>query len=229
MKTVIVTGANGNLGNAIVKKFIQQGFFVCGTALHSPKTSDDFSSDMFEQTIVNLEDEVESEKFVHKIIEKYNTIDAAVLTVGGFAKGTISSTTTADIKKQYQLNFETAYNVAKPVFEQMMKQGHGRIFMIGSKQGLSSKNGKGVVAYGLAKSLLFRLAELMNAEAKGKNVVVSVVVPSTIDTPSNHEGMPDAHFKDWVKAQSIADVIYWYCTDEAAVIREPVIKVYNNA
>jgi len=229
MKTVIVTGANGNLGNAVVKKFTQQGFFVFGTALHSPKTSDDFSSDMFEQTIVNVEDEVESEKFVHKIIEKYNTIDAAVLTVGGFAKGTISNTTTADIKKQYQLNFETAYNVAKPVFEQMMKQGHGRIFMIGSKQGLSSKNGKGVVAYGLAKSLLFRLAELMNAEAKGKNVVVSVVVPSTIDTHSNREGMPDAHFEDWVKAESIADVIYWYCTDEAAAIREPVIKVYNNA
>ena len=229
MKTVIVTGANGNLGNAVVKKFIQQEFFVCGTALHPSKTSEDFSSDMFEQTIVNLEDEVESEKFVHNIIEKYNTIDAAVLTVGGFAKGTISNTTTADIKKQYQLNFETAYNIARPVFEQMMKQGHGRIFMIGSKQGHSSKNGKGVVAYGLAKSLLFRLAELMNAEAKGKNVVVSVIVPSTIDTPPNREGMPDAQFENWVKAESIADVIYWYCTNEASAIREPVIKIYNNA
>lgn len=229
MKTVIVTGANGNLGSAVVKKFTEQGFFVCGTALHSLKTSDHFSSGMFEQTMVNLEDEGESEKYVHKIIEKYNSVDAAVLTVGGFAKGSISNTTTADIKKQYELNFETAYNIARPVFEQMMKQGRGRIFMIGSKQGLSSKNGKGVVAYALAKSLLFRLAELMNAEAKGKNVVVSVVVPSTIDTPSNREGMPDAHFEDWVKAESIADVIYWYCTDEAAAIREPVIKIYNNA
>ena len=64
---------------------------------------------------------------------------------------------------------------------------------------------------------------------KEKNVVVSVIVPSTINTPSNREGMPGGHFEDWVKAESIADVIYWYCTDEAAVIREPVIKVYNNA
>lgn len=229
MKTVIVTGANGNLGSAVVKKFMQQGFFVCGTALHSSNTGNDSSSGMFEQTTVNLEDELESEKFVHTIIEKKGSIDVAVLTVGGFAKGTISNTTTMDIKKQYQLNFETAYNIARPVFEQMMKQGHGRIFMIGSKQGLSSKNGKGVVAYGLTKSLLFRLAELMNAEVKGKNIVVSVIVPSTIDTPSNREGMPDAHFEDWVTAGSIADVIYWYCTDEASAIREPVIKVYNNA
>ena len=49
-----------------------------------------------------------------------------------------------------------------------------------------------MVAYGLAKSLIFRLAELMNAEAKGTNVVVAVIVPSTIDTPQNRKSMPDA-------------------------------------
>ncbi len=67
----------------------------------------------------------------------------------------------------------------------MLKQNSGRVFIIGSKPGLDARNGKGMVAYGLAKSLIFRLAELMNDEAKGKNVVTSVVVPSTIDTPQN--------------------------------------------
>ena len=37
------------------------------------------------------------------------------------------------------------------------------------------------------------------------------------------------HFDNWTKPEAIADVIYFYCTDEASVIREPVIKVYNNA
>src|SRR5258706_7703257 len=112
---------------------------------------------------------------------------------------------------------------------QMMKQSNGRIFIIGSRPGLDAKSGKGMVAYGLAKSLIFRLAELMNDEAKGHNVVTSVVVPSTIDTPQNRKSMPDAKFDNWVKPEAIADVIYWYCTDEASVLREPVIKVYNNA
>jgi NAD(P)-dependent dehydrogenase (short-subunit alcohol dehydrogenase family) len=152
-----------------------------------------------------------------------------VLTVGGFAMGKIAETKTADIHKQYKLNFETAYNVARPAFVQMMQQGNGRIFIIGSKPGLSAKNGKGMVAYGLGKSLIFRLAELMNDEAKGHNVVISVVVPSTIDTPQNRKAMPDAAFDSWVKPEAIADAIYFYCTDAAAVLREPVIKVYNNA
>lgn len=229
MKTAIVTGADGNLGNSIVKKFIKEGYFVTGTILHDKKSNIDFSPGSFEKIVVNLDSENDSQKFVEKVVADHSNIAVAVLTVGGFAKGSMNDTNTSVIKNQYQLNFETAYNVARPVFSQMMKQGSGRIFMIGSKQGLASKNGKRAVAYGLAKSLLFRLAELMNAEAKGKNVVVTVIVPSTIDTPQNRDGMPDAPFENWVKPESIADIIYWYCTDEAAAIREPVIKVYNNA
>ena len=60
--------------------------------------------------------------------------------------GSIAETKTSDIEKQYKLNFETAYNVARPVFTQMMKQGTGRIFIIGSKPGLSAKNGKGMLS-----------------------------------------------------------------------------------
>jgi NAD(P)-dependent dehydrogenase (short-subunit alcohol dehydrogenase family) len=111
----------------------------------------------------------------------------------------------------------------------MLNQNNGRIFIVGSKPGLDARNSKGMAAYGLAKSLIFRLAELMNDEAKGKNVVTSVIVPSTIDTPQNRSSMPDAHFDNWVKAEDIANVIYWHSASEAAVIREPVIKVYNNA
>ena len=141
--------------------------------------------------------------------------------------GKIAQTKTDDILKQYKLNFETAYNVARPLFVQMLKQNSGRLFIIGSKPGLNAKNGKGMVAYGLAKSLLFRLAELMNDEAKGKNVVTNVVVPSTIDTPPNRKALPEANFDNWVKPEAIADVIYWHCTNEASGLREAILKVYN--
>ncbi len=229
MKVAIVTGASGNMGQAIVRKFIEEEYYVIGTVIPNDPASMDFAVDKFEKVVVDLMDEDDSQKFVDTILEKHESIDAAVLTVGGFAMGKITDTKTADIAKQYKLNFETAYNVARPVFVQMIKQNSGRIFIIGSKPGLEAKNGKGMIAYGLAKSLIFRLAELMNDEAKGKNVVTSVVVPSTIDTVPNRKSMPDAHFDNWVKPEAIADVIYWHCTDEASVLREPVLKVYNNA
>ncbi len=229
MKTAIVTGASGNMGQAVVKKLIDGGYKVVGTIIPNDPVAIDFAADKFERVVVDLMSEDDSSKFVATVVNKYGSVDAAVLTVGGFAMGSVAETKTSDIAKQYKLNFETAYNTARPIFVQMMKQGNGRIFIIGSKPGLSAANGKGMVAYGLAKSLIFRLAELMNGEAKGTNVVTSVIVPSTIDTPQNRKSMPDTDPAKWVKPEAIAEVIYFYCTDEAAALREPVIKLYNNA
>ena len=229
MKIAIVTGASGNMGQAIVKKYLNEGYNVVGTVVANDPIPIDIIDEKFEKLTVDLTSEDDSENFINTVIEKYKTIDILVATVGGFAMGVIKETKTADILKQYKLNFETAYNVARPAFMQMMRQNSGRIFLVGSKPGLNAKDGKGMIAYGLGKSLVFRLAELMNEEAKGTNVVVSVLVPGTIDTEPNRKSMPDADFNKWVKPEAIADAAWFYCTDAAAVIREPLIKLYNNA
>src|SRR5258706_1869254 len=229
MKTAIITGASGNMGQAVVKKFLSENYYVIGTVIPNDPVSIDVTDKNFEKIIVDLMNEDASQQFVDSIIKKQSSIDAVILTVGGFAMGKIAETKTSDVSKQLRLNFETAYNVARPVFTQMIKQNNGRNFLIGSPPGSDMHNSQGMVAYGMAKSLIFRLAELMNDEAKGYDVVTSVIVPSTIDTPQNRQSMPDADFKKWVKAEAIAEAIYFYCTSAGSVIREPVIKVYNNA
>ncbi|MEP7142880.1 MAG: SDR family NAD(P)-dependent oxidoreductase [Ferruginibacter sp.] len=229
MKTVIVTGASGNMGQAVVRKFLAEGYRVIGTIVPGDRVQINIDDVNFETVSVDLMNEEDSQKFVATIVSKYDSIDAVVATVGGFAMGKIAETKTSDIAKQYKLNFETAYNIVRPAFTHMIEKKTGRIFLVGSRPGMNAANGKGMVAYGLAKSLLFRLGELMNDEAKGINVVTSVIVPSTIDTPPNRSSMPTADFNAWVKPEAIADIIYFYCTDAADVLREPVIKVYNNS
>ncbi len=226
-KTAVITGAAGNLGQAIIKKFIEEDFHVIGTVRKAGDLKNKNMANL-EEVELDLLHEETCQRFVEEVVAKNKIIDVAVLTAGGFATGTIAKAKASDIAKQYQLNFETAYNMARPVFLQMMQQNSGRIFLIGSRQGLDILKGKGALAYSFSKSLLFRLAEVMNEQAKGKNVIVSVIVPSTIDTPSNRESMPDADFSNWVTPSQIAEVIYFYSGDQAGVIKEPVIKVYNN-
>ncbi len=229
MQTVIITGVSGNLGQAVAKKFLDKDFKVIGTVIPNDPVRLTISHSNFETAAVDLMNEDDSEKFVQGVVEKNKTIDVAVLTVGGFAMGSIAETKMVDILKQHKLNFQTTYHVARPVFVQMMKQNNGRIFLTGARTGIDMKFSKGTIAYGLSKSLIFRLAELMNEEAKGRNVVTSVIAPSIIDTPQNRQSMPKANPSDWVKAEDIADIIYFYSTSEAAVLRETVLKVYNNA
>src|SRR5215469_9512305 len=160
MKTIIVTGASGNLGQAVVKKFLSEGYKVIGTIIPNDPAVIDIKDKNFETIVVDLMNEDEAEKFVHNVVEKNKTIDAAVLTVGGFAMGSIAETKMADILKQHKLNFQTTYHVARPVFMQMMRQVSGRIFLTGARTGIDMKNSKGMIAYGLSKSLIFRLAVL---------------------------------------------------------------------
>lgn len=229
MKTVIVTGASGNMGRAIVQKFLFEGYHVIGMVPEHDPNPIDILHAHFEKREVDLLNEKATGEFISSVSEKHGNIETVVLTVGGFATGYISNTDMAAIMKQVELNFSTAYHVARPAFLQMLQQGHGRIFMTGSRPGLHSFHGNGMLAYSLGKSLLFRLAELMNDEAKGKDVVTSIIVPSTIDTPQNRMAMPDADPSNWVTPGEIANIIFYHCSDEAKSLRETVIKVYGNS
>ena len=103
-KIVIVTGSSGNLGRAVVNKFIAEHNQVVGTVSSAePITSS--SANQFETEVVDLVKEKEATVFVNRVIEKYKRIDTAVLTVGGFAMGKIADTSTSDIHKQYQFKF----------------------------------------------------------------------------------------------------------------------------
>jgi hypothetical protein len=41
--------------------------------------------------------------------------------------------------------------------------------------------------------------------------------------------MPQADFSKWVKAETIAETIHFYCSQTADAIRQPVIKIYGGA
>ncbi len=230
MKICVVTGAHGNMGRAVVGKFVSDGYAVVGVdASASLSVSAPTNPSKRESHAVDLMNEEAAGAFVQSVIDRHARIDVAVFTVGGFAMGSIAETKTADITHQYKLNFETAYNVARPIFLQMMKQGAGRLFLVGARPALTAVGSKGMVAYGLAKSLIFRVSEMMNDEAKGTDVSVAVVVPSTIDTPQNRSAMPDADFSKWVTPEQIADTIVFHASERANALRESLIKVYGGA
>src|SRR5262245_37615898 len=120
MKTVIVTGASGNLGQAVVNKFLAENYKVIGTVIPNDPVPMEINDSKFEKIVVDLMSVEAAQKFVEEVILNHGTVDAAVLTVGGFAMGKITETKTADISKQIRLNFEAAYNSAQPIFTQMM-------------------------------------------------------------------------------------------------------------
>ncbi len=226
MKTVLITGAAGNLGKACVEKFLAEGYKVLATVSPGQLLGYDLAGiETFEADLTN-EDSVE--QVITSITSTFK-IDAALLLVGGFAMGNIKDTTGIALQKMFSLNFDTAYFTARPLFNHMMKQSSGRIVFVGARPALNPADGKSTLAYSLSKSLVFKLAELLNAEGASNNVVSHVIVPSILDTPLNRTNMPTANFSDWVKPEEIADTIAYLCSDSGAAIREAVVKLYGRS
>jgi len=224
MKTVLITGASGNLGKACVEKFLTEGYKVLATV--GPGQTLGYDLKGIETFEADLTNEASVEKVIHSITSKF-TIDAALLLVGGFAMGNIKDTNGAALQKMFSLNFDTAYFVARPIFNHMMRQSSGRIIFVGARPALNPADGKSTLAYALSKSLVFKLAELLNAEGDSNNVVSHVIVPSIIDTPFNRVAMPTAKFSDWVKPEEIADTIYGLCFNQERAMRDRVVKMYG--
>jgi len=229
MKTVLITGANGNLGVATVKKFLDSGYKVIAIDGKNNHLSFAENNSNFEFRSVDLTNEKDTDDFVQSVISKYGRVDGGLMLVGGFAMGDIANTPGADIQKQFALNFETAYFVTRPLLKHMKQNKSGRLVYIGARPAINPVQGKGLIAYGLTKSLLFRLAEFINEENKGTDIVATVVIPSTIDTPINRKEMPDTDPSIWVKPEQLAAVLEFINSDTGSVLRETVLKAYNNA
>ena len=217
-KHIIITGANGNMGAAAVKKFLSQDYYVIAVDHSGSHLGFAERHSNFELHEVDLDNEDEAHLFFQEIISLKGKIDAALLLVGGFTMGNIEITDTVTVKKMFTLNFETVYNAARPLFQHMLSNNYGRLVFVGAKSALDPYAGKDVIAYALSKSLLFKLAEFLNAEASGKNVEVTVIAPGTLDTVINRKNMPDADTSTWTKPEEVADLLFGVIKSKVKII-----------
>ena len=228
-KTIIVTGAAGNLGKSVTQQLLDEGFKVEATL--GPKDDPNFLvHENLRSKSVNLFDELISREFVEDIHEASGQLYGAVLLVGGFAEGDISSTNAALLEKMYRLNFETAYFIVRPLLEALKaQQKGGHIVFVGSRPALEPNEGKHLVAYSLSKVLLIQLAKYINADFSTHQVSASVIVPSTLDTPGTRIAMPEADFSRWVPTDKLAEVVSFILSNTGSMLRDPILKLYNRS
>jgi NAD(P)-dependent dehydrogenase (short-subunit alcohol dehydrogenase family) len=219
-KKIIVTGATGNLGSAVVSTFLNTGDVVFGVG--HKKESLHLKSQNHWHAGVDLQDANATGKLIQEIFEKEQVIDMLVCTAGGFISGKQENVKEGDILEQIQLNFMTCFNIVQAILPHLIKQGKGKIFLVGSKPGFNMEKGSNSVAYALSKSLIFRLAEILNYEYRSSGISTYVIVPGTIDTPENRATMPNQNFAKWVSPDTIAETIKNYIAEPA--VNNPIIS-----
>jgi NAD(P)-dependent dehydrogenase (short-subunit alcohol dehydrogenase family) len=220
-RTVVITGASGNLGRAVAKAFAELGASLVLIDVRRGDLDDDEKRLVLE---ANLLDAESVRAAVAKALERFGRIDVLCNIAGGFRMGPpVHETKDADWDFLLGLNARSVLNTARAVVPAMLKAGGGKIVNIGAFA--AQRGAANMGAYIASKSAVIRLTESMAAELREKNVNVNCVLPTIIDTPENRAAMPEADPRKWVAPQDLAAVIVFLASDAARAIHGAAIPV----
>jgi NAD(P)-dependent dehydrogenase (short-subunit alcohol dehydrogenase family) len=215
---ILITGAGGGLGSAVVEAFLATGATVYGADLvwkHQPHTNA-----RFHPIEANLLQASECER----VAKAASPVDALLHLVGGFAGGQpVAETSDETWQRMLDMNLRSAYSMFRAVLPQMVKARRGRIVAIGSHVVLEPV--ANLAAYNASKAALVSLVETVALECKDSGITANVILPSVIDTAANRAAMPSADYSKWVTPESIAGMLVWLASDAARDVTGAVIKI----
>jgi NAD(P)-dependent dehydrogenase (short-subunit alcohol dehydrogenase family) len=231
-KTVIITGAAGNLGRATALAFARQGASIAlvdidPQALRSardtlPTGSESavFETDLLSQAAVSA--------LIADVKARFGGIDILANIAGGFAMGpAIHETTDEQWHFMMDLNARSLFNCCRAAVPAMLEAGRGRIVNVSAR---AATRGVGHMGpYCASKAAVITLTESLADELKHNGINVNCILPGTIDTPQNRAAMPDMDHSTWVPLDALADVILFLSSDAARGVTGAAIPVYGRS
>jgi NAD(P)-dependent dehydrogenase (short-subunit alcohol dehydrogenase family) len=225
-RTVVVTGAAGNLGRAVAAAFAARGANLALIDRSEDLLRKVYPGDESRRLLVaaDLLDAAQTQAAIARAAQRFGRIDVLANIAGGFRMGeAVHETTDATWNFLLDINMRTLLNTVRAVVPQMLAAGGGKIVNVGAASALKGAALMG--AYVAAKSAVIRLTETMALELRERNVNVNCVLPTIIDTPENRAAMPDADPKRWVAPEALADVIVFLASDAARAVHGAAVPV----
>lgn len=214
---IIVTGAAGFLGQAVVKHLSAQHHIaavdLAATIPMAGQSASYGGVDLGDATAV---------KACYAQIAAHDTITGLVNIAGGFAWETLGDGAAATWEKMYHLNVQTTVHSCMAALPYLRAS---KGVVVNTAANAAAKAAAGMGAYTASKAGVMRLTEALAAEELDAGVRVNAIMPSIIDTPVNRKDMPDADYDRWVSPAALADVIGFLLSDESRAITGACVPV----
>lgn len=175
-KTVLITGAAGGLGRALVEEFLRQQWTVIA-ASRRPVFEE---KQWLHPVTLDVTDAAAAQDCITKILSQHGRIDCLVNNAGITANVLLSQMTDEEWERVLNVNLRGAFLCARAVARQMAKQRDGHIINISS---FSARNGpRGQTNYAAAKAGLVGLTQSLAKELGSRSVRANVIFPGVMAT-----------------------------------------------
>jgi NAD(P)-dependent dehydrogenase (short-subunit alcohol dehydrogenase family) len=140
----------------------------------------------------------------------------------------VAETSKADLMKQIDMNFVTAFLCCRAAVNAMTRTGKGgRIVNVAARPALEPRAGAGMAAYAASKAAVVAFTVALAEEVAKQGILVNAIAPSIMDTPANRAAMPDADHAAWPKVAEVAATILFLASPDNAVTRGAIVPVYG--
>ena len=174
---VIITGAAGGLGRALVNAFTAQGWRVAA-AYHSQTALKE--SEQVRPVQVDVTNRVQVREVFEQVEKRWGRIDVLINNAGVTADRLSWQMEEGDWDRVLDVNLKGAFLCSQAVLRRMLGRREGHIVNISS---FAARHGpRGQAGYAAAKAGLLGLTESLAREAGSRNVRVNAVLPGLLRT-----------------------------------------------
>lgn len=229
-RTVVVTGAGGGLGSAIVALLAGRGAHVIGCdqseeALASPHIAS--------RHVFDLLDPAAIEAAIPTLLKKDGVPDILINNAGWTRAETLPTLTSETIRRELDLNLTGVMTFADPLIKAMAARGSGSVVFISSVNAIAHF---GNPAYAAAKAGINAYAKSIAVELGRSGVRANVVCPGSIRTAAwDHRLAKDPEILGKLKrlyplgrivdAGEVAEVVAFLASDRASGVTGVVMPV----
>lgn len=207
---VLITGAAGALGQAVVAQFAAEGAQlvlidrdVAALQAAFPQWGEAQGHSLLSADVTSVE---AMHQVAASIARRHPRIDVLVHVAGGFEMGDPTHALGREAwDRMMNLNAWSFVAVTRPFVPAMVAAGAGKIVAVTARG--AERGSANMAAYAASKSALQRLVESLSSEVRAAGVNVNSIAPGTLDTPANRGAMPDADSSTWVSTASAAQAV----------------------
>ena len=244
MRNVLITGAAGGLGQAMVKKFVDEGDYVFAADLSTEALKN--LEVIFPEKVTAIELDVTNSQSVQEAIDSIcqnHELHVVVNNAGIQHRDKIEDFPEEKWDLLQNVMLKGPFLITKYVFPYMKKQNYGRIVNISSVHGEMATPEK--VAYVAAKHGVIGLTRVAALEGAEYGITVNAVLPGPVKTPLlvkqlddliQNEGMSEAEalktivypkqaMERFITAEEIADSVYFISSKHATGITGEMLSV----
>jgi len=236
VRVVLVTGANGGLGQAIARAFLEEtaeNFVWLGVHQKRERAEQLASESPDRCRCVDLDVTLRAswDQVVSSILTAHKRVDVLVNNAGKHADSLLATMPPEVWAEVLTTNLDSAFHGCQVVLPAMIAQHGGRIINVASLSALWAPPGQ--TNYAAAKAGLVALTQSLSKEVARLNITVNAICPGFVDTEALSGLNPETRkaaearipMRRFGRPEEIAAAVRFLACPEASYITGSVLKI----